>query len=144
MSDAATAEASTLVNPGTELAHATTESAPFVPGRRDFLKYRDLGVTKASGGRMRAQITVATGAMKSTGWHYHLCDSQLVYALKGWVDLQFEDGRTIRVKEGESLFIPGGLKHNETGMSEDFEILEVSVPAEMGTTACDPPAGMQG
>jgi quercetin dioxygenase-like cupin family protein len=144
MSEAATIEQSTLVNPGTELAHATADSAPFVPGRRDFLKYRDLGVTKASGGRMRAQVTVATGTMKSTGWHYHLCDSQLVYALKGWVDLQFEDGRTIRVKAGESLYIPGGLKHNETGMSEDFEILEVSVPAEMGTKACEPPAGMQG
>ncbi len=144
MSDAATVEQSALVNPGTELAHATADSAPFVPGRRDFLKYRDLGVTKASGGRMRAQVTVATGAMKSTGWHYHLCDSQLVYALKGWVDLQFEDGRTIRVKAGESLYIPGGLKHNEIGMSEDFEILEVSVPAEMGTKACDAPAGTNG
>ena len=144
MSDAATIEKSTLVNPGTELAYATVDSAPFVPGRRDFLKYRDLGVTKASAGRMRAQVTVATGAMQSTGWHYHLCDSQLVYALKGWVDLQFEDGRTIRVKAGESLYIPGGLKHNEIGMSEDFEILEVSVPAEMGTKACDAPVGMQG
>lgn len=144
MSDTAAAETSTLVNPGTMLAHATPESAPLVPGRRDFLKYRDLGVTKASGGRMRAQITVATGAMRPTGWHYHVCDSQLVYALKGWVDLEFEDGRTVRVKAGESLFIPGGLKHNETGMSEDFEILEVSVPAEMGTKACDAPAGMKG
>ncbi len=144
MSEAATTEKSTLVNPGTELAHATAESAPFVPGRRDFLKYRDLGVTKASGGRMRAQITVATGAMRPTGWHYHLCDSQLVYALNGWVDLAFEDGRTVRVKAGESLYIPGGLKHNETGMSADFEILEVSVPADMGTKACEPPPGMPG
>jgi quercetin dioxygenase-like cupin family protein len=144
MPNATATETSTLVNPGTELAHATAESAPLVPGRRDFLKYRDLGVTKASGGRMRAQITVATGAMRPTGWHYHVCESQLVYVLKGWVDLAFEDGRTLRVKAGESLYIPGGLKHNEIGMSEDFEILEVSVPAEMGTKACDPPADMKG
>jgi quercetin dioxygenase-like cupin family protein len=144
MSDAATSEKSTLVNPGTELAHATPDSAPLVQGRRDFLKYRDLGVTKASQGRMRAQVTVATGKMQKTGWHYHVCDSQLVYGLKGWVDLEFEDGRKIRVKAGESLFIPGGLKHNETAMSEDFEILEVSVPADMGTKVCDPPTGMAG
>jgi uncharacterized protein YjlB len=63
-----------------------------------------------------------------------------VYCLKGWVDLEFEDGRLIRVKQGDSLYIPGGLKHNEVGMSEDFEILEVSVPADMGTQRCDPPA----
>ncbi len=142
MSDTLTRDGSTLVNPGTELAYMTPEAAPFAPGRRDFLQYRDLGVTEASGGRMRAQITAATGAMRPTGWHYHLCDSQLVYALKGWVDLAFEDGRTIRVKAGDSLYIPGGLKHNETAMSEDFEVLEVSVPAEMGTKPCDPPAGM--
>lgn len=144
MSESATADTSTLVNPGTRLAHTTPESAPLVPGRRDFLKYRDLGVTTASEGRMRAQITVATGAMRPTGWHYHVCDSQLVYALKGWVDLQFEDGRTIRVKAGDSIYIPGGLKHNEIGMSEDFEILEVSVPAEMGTKACEPPPSVGG
>jgi quercetin dioxygenase-like cupin family protein len=141
MSDAAVKEASTLVNAGTTLAYATADSAPFVPGRRDFLKYRDLGVTKASDGRMRAQVTVATAAMRPTGWHYHLCDSQLVYGLKGWVDLEFEDGTKVRLKEGESLYIPGGMKHNETGMSLDLEILEVSVPADMGTKPCDPPAG---
>ena len=143
MSDAKTVEKSTLINPGTKLAHATAESAPFVPGRRDFLKYRDLGVTEASQGRMRAQVTVATGTMRQTGWHYHICESQFVYALKGWVDLEFEDGRKIRVKAGDSLYIPGGLRHNEVGMSEDFEILEVSVPADMGTKACDPPARMK-
>lgn len=142
MADVATAEGSTLINPGTKLAYATAGTAPFVPGRRDFLKYRDLGVTAASGGRMRAQVTVATGKMQNTGWHYHVCDSQFVYCLKGWVDLVFEDGREIRVKQGESLFIPGGLKHNEIGMSEDFEILEVSVPADMGTKPCASPPGV--
>lgn len=146
MSEAETAApvGSTLVNPDTKLAYATAETAPFVPGRRDFLKYRDLGVTDASKGRMRAQITVATGAMRPTGWHYHVCESQLVYAVRGWVDLQFEDGRKIRVKAGESVYIPGGFKHNETAMSDDFEILEVSVPAEMGTKACEPPPGLAG
>ena len=144
MSDAATKEKSTLVNQDTELAHTTPETAPFVAGRRDFFKYRDLGVTKASQGRMRAQVTVATGEMKDTGWHYHVCDSQFVYGIKGWVDLEFEDGRKIRLKAGESLFIPGGLKHNEVGMSSDLEILEISVPADMGTKVCDPPAGMAG
>jgi hypothetical protein len=31
------------------------------------------------------------------------------------------------------------MKHNETAMSDDFELLEVSVPADMGTVACDKP-----
>ena len=144
MTEAGTAEKSTLVNPGTKLAHATPETAPKVPGRRKFFTYTDLGVTAASQGRMRAQLTTAiTGMTQPTGWHYHLCDSQFVYALRGWVDLEFEDGTKVRVKAGDSIFIPGGLRHNETATSDDFQILEISVPADMGTQACDPPAGMR-
>ena len=123
-----------------KLAHATAESAPLVAGRRDFFKYRDLGVTEASLGSMRAQtMTAVRGMTEPTGWHYHECEGQFVYALKGWVDLEFETGETLRIKEGESLFIPGGLKHNETATSEDLEILELSIPAEMGTVPCAPP-----
>ncbi len=123
-----------------KLAYATPETAPLVPGRRSFFQYRDLGVTEATEGRMRAQLTIATGEMQQTGWHYHLCDAQFIYTVRGWVDLVFEDGRHIRVGAGESLLIPGGLKHNELAISEDFELLEVSIPAKMGTVACDPPA----
>ncbi len=124
-----------------KLAHATTETAPLVAGRRDFFKYRDLNVSEASLGRMRAQtMTAIRGMTEPTGWHYHECEGQFIYTLKGWVDLEFETGETLRVSEGESLFIPGGLKHNETATSDDLKILEVSVPADMGTVPCDPPA----
>jgi len=113
-----------------------------VEGRRTFLKYQDLGVTAASSGRMRAQVMSATAGMtKPTGWHYHVCDGQFIYVLKGWVDLQFEDGQKLRVQGGESLYIPGGLRHNETATSETLEILELSVPADMGTVPCEAPAG---
>lgn len=131
--------ASETVDLITKLAYATPETAPLVPGRREFFKYRDLGVTEATNGRMRAQITIATGDMQQTGWHYHVCESQFIFTLRGWVDLLIEDGRKIRLSAGESLHIPGGLKHNEIAVSEDFELLEVSVPAKMGTVACDPP-----
>ena len=137
-------QASPLVKDGRKMAHATAESAPLVPGRREFFKYRDLGVAQASAGHMKAQVmTGIRGMTEPTGWHYHKCEAQFVYLLKGWVDLEFEDGRKLRIKAGESLYIPGGLKHNETGTSDDLEILEVAVPADMGTQACDPPPGMK-
>ncbi|MCY3980701.1 MAG: cupin domain-containing protein [Alphaproteobacteria bacterium] len=124
-----------------KLAHATAETAPLVAGRRDFFKYRDLNVSEASLGRMRAQtMTAIRGMTEPTGWHYHECEGQFIYMLKGWVDLEFETGETLRVSEGESLFIPGGLQHNEIATSDDLKILEVSVPADMGTVPCDPPA----
>ena len=128
--------------PTGKLVHATSANAPFVEGRRTFLKYQDLGVTAASSGRMRAQVMSATAGMtKPTGWHYHVCEGQFVYALKGWVDLEFEDGQSIRLQAGESLYIPGGLRHNEIATSDTLEILEVSVPADMGTVPCESPEG---
>lgn len=126
-----------------QLRHATPENAPFVPGRRSFFTYRDLGVTEATHGEMRAQVMSAiTGMTEPTGWHYHVCEGQFVYALKGWVDLEFETGEMLRLQAGESLFIPGGMRHNELRTSEDLEILEVSIPAAMGTVPCDRPDDM--
>jgi mannose-6-phosphate isomerase-like protein (cupin superfamily) len=131
--------------PQGKLAYATPATAPLVAGRRSFFTYRDLGVTTASSGRIRAQVTVgADGMTQPTGWHYHVCEGQFVYMLSGWVDLEFEDGQKLRIQAGESLYIPGGMRHNETATSKDLELLEISVPADMGTVACDPPEGGTG
>ena len=131
-----------IVN-GQRLAVSKASEAAYVPGRRDFFKYRELGVTEATNGRMRAQLTSATqGLGRPTGWHYHACDHQLVFMLKGWVDLEFEDGTKVHLEPGDSLMIPGGMRHNETGTADELELLEVSVPAEMKTVVYDPPAGM--
>ena len=54
--------------PAMKLCHATPETTPFVPGRRTFFTYRDLGVTEASHGQMRAQVMSAiTGMTEPTG-----------------------------------------------------------------------------
>ena len=128
-----------------KVAHARAAEPVLVKGRRDFFKYRDLGVADASAGALRAQVMSSSqGMSRPTGWHYHECEGQFIYMLDGWVDLEFEDGRTIRVEKGDSLFIPGYLRHNEIRTSEKMEILEVSSPGIMGTTPCDPPAGFKG
>jgi mannose-6-phosphate isomerase-like protein (cupin superfamily) len=128
--------------PAQTVAHARLKEPVLVKGRREFFQYRDLGVAEASGGGMRAQVMMASqGLSRPTGWHFHECDGQFIYIIKGWVDLEFEDGRTIRVEQGDSLFIPGYMRHNEIRTADELEILEVSTPGVMGTTACEPPAG---
>ena len=131
--------------PALKLAHGDPKTAPMVPGRRDFFEYLDLGVKGASQGQLMAQVMrTKKGLSEPTGWHYHTSDGQFIYVIKGWVDLDFETGESIRVSEGQSLYIPGGMKHNETATAEELEILEVSVPGEMGTVPVDAPAGMKG
>lgn len=124
-----------------QLAVASKDNAKYVAGRRAFFKYRDLGVTDATQGFMRAQVTSAEqGMSKPTGWHVHKCQAQFVYILSGWIDLEFAD-RKVRIGAGDSIMIPGDTPHNETGTSDTFELLEVSIPADMGTEPCAAPAG---
>lgn len=123
-----------------EVVISKADNPELVPGRREFFTYRELGVTKATGGKMRAQLTKATqGLSEETGWHVHLCEGQFVYLLQGWVDLEFAGGRKERIVAGDSIYIPGNTPHNETATSNEFEILEVSIPADMGTVPCDAP-----
>ena len=123
-----------------EVVVARASDPEMVQGRREFFSYRELGVTKATDGKMRAQVTIATqGLSEETGWHVHLCDGQFVYILEGWVDLEFAGGRKERIVAGDSIFIQGDTPHNETATSNECQILEVSIPADMGTEPCDKP-----
>jgi uncharacterized protein YjlB len=126
--------------PAMKFAYTTPVSAPATP-RRAFMTCRDLGVTDASDGWMRAQVMNVKSGAGPSGWHYHVCEGQFLYVLKGWVEAEFEDGTMLRAEAGHSAFIPGGMIHNELRTSDDFEVLEVCLPADMGTVPCDTPAG---
>jgi mannose-6-phosphate isomerase-like protein (cupin superfamily) len=124
----------------TGYAVARKSDPNFIKGRRDYFKYVDLGVTDASQGRMRVQRTSTTDGMsEETGWHYHKCEGQFVFMLEGWLELQFADGETVILEEGDSVYIDGYAPHNETRTSDTFELLEFSVPADMGTEECESP-----
>jgi uncharacterized protein YjlB len=142
-SAAATLERPAKAEPKMKIAVTSAKNPDLVEGRRSFFQYRDLGVQKASDGWMRAQVMSAkSGMTQPTGWHYHTCENQFVYTLKGWVELEFEDGSLLKLEAGDSLLIPGGLKHNELRTSDDFEALELSVPGELGTVGCERPEGV--
>ena len=115
--------------------------APIMPGRRDWVEYRDLGLTAASGGAVSMHTTeVDIPVFRETGWHYHTCDCQIVWINAGWLELQFEDGTQRRAEAGSVVFIPGGYGHNEIGTSPQLSILEIFIPAGPQTVSIDVPA----
>lgn len=135
-------QASTI-QAGMRLQKAFRSTTPFAPGRRSFFKYRDLGLEAATGGRMRAyQNSSIAGMTEPTGWHYHDCEMQFVYVLRGKLTIEFEDGTVATFCAGDAFFVPGGMRHNEIYVSEDKEALEVSVPGKIGTINCERPAGL--
>lgn len=114
----------------------------YVPGRRSWVKYRELGVTQASNGAMRAQVIEAgQGENKPTGWHLHHCDMQFLYVMSGAIHIAFSPDHVVRLGPGDTIMIPGETMHMELGEPEGLSVLEISLPADMGTEACVPPWG---
>ena len=108
-----TAHESSAAEEAMHLLKSFVSTTPFAPGRRPFFKYRDLGLEGASGGRMRAyHSTAIKGMLEATGWHYHTCEMQFVYVIKGRITLEFEDGTVATFGAGDSLFMAGGVRLN--------------------------------
>ena len=112
-------------------------------GLRDFFVYRDLGIAKATGGQVIAQLVKANlPPEQGTGWHRHEADFHIVYMLKGWARFMYEDKVTL-VKAGDCVHQRPGIVHYLFDYSKDLEYLEITAPADFKTVEmpaiCDVP-----
>jgi mannose-6-phosphate isomerase-like protein (cupin superfamily) len=116
-------------------------------GLRADVEYRDLGLAKASGGRIGAKHIRAIAPLPApTGWHWHDMSAHFVFVLRGSLTFRFAgiEGDVV-VKAGSGLSQPAGVPHNVVARSDDLELLEINVPAEYGTwTLALPPAPWDG
>ena len=113
-------------------------------GPRRFLAYRDAGATVATG--RRVNINVVRNSMageSSTGWHYHSLSCQFIFVLQGWARVEVEGRGEFTTRAGDAMTIPHGLKHDVTGFSADFAVLELNIPADYETIACAAPVPRQ-
>ena len=104
-------------------------------GLRADSEYRDLGLAAATGGRLGVKHIRAIGRFEQpTGWHWHDMHAHFIYVLKGWITFGFEgvEGE-VTLGAGDSLSQPAGVPHNVIARSDDFEVIELNVPAEYGT-----------
>jgi uncharacterized cupin superfamily protein len=104
-------------------------------GLRADVEYRDLGLAKATGGRVGAKhIRALKPFDQETGWHWHDMNGHFVYVLKGWLKFRFagHEGE-VTVQAGDCLSQPAGVAHNVIGRSDDLEVLEINMPAEYST-----------
>ena len=72
-----------------------------------------------------------------TGLYQHDCDCdcefQFVCVLNGWARFQREDQGEVTIRAGSCVNQPPGIRHNLIEYSDDFEVLELVVPADFGT-----------
>ena len=103
-------------------------------GLRTQIVYRDLGVREATGGRYNAHIMRTGTGERKVPRHVHQLDFQMIYILKGWIRMWFEDQGEVTLNPGDSCLMPGGMSHEVYDWSDDFELLEVTSPADYETT----------
>ncbi|WP_236792178.1 cupin domain-containing protein [Amycolatopsis sp. GM8] len=93
-------------------------------------RYRDLGLAEATGDLLRARH-VRGGV--ATGWQFHDLDFQWFFVLNGELEIRTEDGRELTLGKGASAYQPPFWRHQIHSVSEDYEAIEVTGPADFGT-----------
>ena len=103
-------------------------------GLRPYFAYRDLGIKDATEGEVLAQVIRADRPCEGPmGYHSHALDFQMVYMLKGWARVDLEDIGEIRVEAGDLWYQAPGVKHELLEYSDDWEVLELTMPADFAT-----------
>ena len=103
-------------------------------GLRAYFEYRDLGIIKASQGRVVAHVIRARPEKAPHGaWHSHSCNLQFVYVLKGWLRFEYEGVGEFLMKAGDCFVQPPNIVHREIAHSKNMELIEVVAPADFGT-----------
>src|SRR5687768_14141968 len=110
-------------------------------GLRGYFEYRDLGIKRATHGKVVAHVIRARPGKAPHGeWHAHDCAMQFVYVLKGWVEFEYEGVGKVTMKAGSCFYQPPRIRHRELRHSKDLEMIEVVAPATFKTSSVAPPA----
>ncbi len=127
----------------TEFSHVKSGDTQYLKGGlRDFFLYRDLGVAKATHGKMIAHLVKANLApSEGTGWHYHVAEFQIVIMMKGWARFMYEDKVTL-VAAGDCVHQRLGLVHYLFDYSPDMEYLEIVGPADFESISVEGPCAI--
>ena len=108
---------------------------------RSYFEYRDLGIQRATRGKVVAHVIRARPGKAPHGeWHWHDVDVQFVYVLKGSAVFEYEGIGRVAMKAGTCFYQPPGIRHREMRHSKDLEMIEVVAPADFRTVSLEKPA----
>ena len=103
-------------------------------GLRKQFVYRDLGISKATGGHYSAHVIRAGSDPSRIEAHMHTgIHFQLVYVIRGTVTFWYEGRGTETLKAGSVHLLPPGIKHSVESWSDDLEMIEITSPEEYET-----------
>ena len=122
-----------LILPETQHAYVVrrlADQAPWVIGRAG-MHYRDLVPSRLGGAMIASHIRIPDGGPVPDMVHFHKVGFQLIFCIKGWVDVVYEDqGGPIRLTAGDCFIQPPEIRHRVLHASDGIEVIEIGVPAD--------------
>jgi len=110
-------------------------------GLRGYFEYRDLGIERATRGKVVAHVIRARPGKAPHGeWHWHDVDIQFVYVLKGSAVFEYEGIGRVTMKAGTCFYQPPRIRHREIRHSADLHMIEFVSPARFKTYSAEKPA----
>ncbi|MFO1121641.1 MAG: AraC family ligand binding domain-containing protein [Hyphomicrobiales bacterium] len=121
-----------LVLPPTQHAFVVrrlADQAPWIIGRAG-MEYRDLVPSRLGGAMIASHIRVPDGPVPDMV-HFHKVGFQLIFCIRGWVDVLYEDqGGPRRLTAGDCFIQPPTIRHKVLHAADGIEVIEIGVPAE--------------
>jgi quercetin dioxygenase-like cupin family protein len=106
------------------------DQAPWVIGRAG-MHYRDLVPSRLGGAMIASHIRIPDGGPVPDMVHFHRVGFQLIFCIRGWVDVVYEDqGGPMRLTAGDCFIQPPRIRHRVLEASDGIEVIEIGVPAE--------------
>ena len=106
------------------------DQAPWIIGRAG-MHYRDLVPSRLGGAMIASHIRIPDGGPVPDMVHFHRVGFQLIFCIKGWVDVVYEDqGGPIRLTAGDCFIQPPEIRHRVLNASDGIEVIEIGVPAD--------------
>jgi quercetin dioxygenase-like cupin family protein len=111
------------------------DAASWVSGRAG-MQYRDLIPARHGGRFIASHIRIDEGGAVPDYVHYHRVRFQMIFCLRGWVRVVYEDqGPPFTLEPGDCVLQPPQIRHRVLESSAGLEVVEISCPAEHETLA---------
>lgn len=100
------------------------------------MAYRDLLPGRSQGRVIASHIRIPDGGPVPDYVHYHQVVFQIIFCVRGWVRVVYEDqGPPFVMEPGDCVLQPPQIRHRVLECSDGLEVVEISAPAEHRTIA---------
>ena len=103
------------------------------------LEIRNTEFSRITGGLVGVKVFRSMGATVARGipWHWHELGMHISYVIKGWAVFEFEGVGVVRLEAGTLIHQPPFNRHRELEQSEDFEVIEITLPGTIKNVFMD-------